>query len=178
MKNIRKFFLNAIILCAVSLLMRTVGVSFNVYVSNKAGSEAMGLYSLLSGVYGFAVTFASSGINLATMRLVASALGKSDKTEASAALKRCVLYSLFFSSIATLSLFFGAKHIGIKFLGDGRTVLSLKVLSFTLIPISLSSAYNGYLTLFKIIFIRNKFCKNPTFFKYSCYIFPSVFVLH
>lgn len=152
MKNIRKFFLNAIILCAVSLLMRTVGVSFNVYVSNKAGAESMGLYSLLSGVYGFAVTFASSGINLATMRLVSSALGKNDKAEASAALTRCVLYSLFFSSIATVALFCGAKHIGIKFLGDGRTVLSLKILAITLIPISLSSAFNGYFTAVRRVY--------------------------
>ena len=78
MKNIRKFLLNAVMLCAVSMLMRTVGVAFNVYVSNRAGAESMGLYSLLSGVYGFALTFATSGVNLATMRLVASALGKNE----------------------------------------------------------------------------------------------------
>ena len=146
MKNIRKFFLNAIILCTVSILMRTVGVSFNVYVSNRAGAEAMGLYSLLSGIYGFAVTFATSGINLATMRLVARALGKNDGTEATAALKRCVLYALFFSSVATLCLFFGAKFIGIKLLGDTRTVLSLRMLAISLVPIALSSVFNGYFT--------------------------------
>ena len=152
MKNIRKFLFNAIILCAVSLLMRTVGVSFNVYVSNKAGAESMGLYSLLSGVYGFAVTFATSGINLATMRLVAGALGKGEQGEASAALKRCVLYCLFFSSVATLGLFFGARFIGTRLLGDGRTVLSLKILSLTLIPISLSSAFNGYFTAVRRVY--------------------------
>lgn len=132
--------------------MRTVGVSFNVYVSNKAGAESMGLYSLLSGVYGFAVTFATSGINLATMRLVAGALGRNDKAEASAALRRCVLYCLFFSSIATAFLFFGAKFIGCRLLGDGRTVLSLKILAVTLIPISLSSAFNGYFTAVRRVY--------------------------
>jgi len=152
MKSIRKFFLNAIILCAVSLIMRTVGVSFNVYVSNKAGAESMGLYSLLSGVYGFAVTFATSGINLATMRLVAGALGKNDKSEALAALRRCVAYCLFFASVATVFLFFGAKIIGYTLLGDSRTVLSLRILSITLIPISLSSAFNGYFTAVRRVY--------------------------
>ena len=152
MKNIRKFFLNAVILCTVSILMRTVGVVFNVYVSNRTGAESMGLYSLLSGVYGFALTFATSGINLAAMRLVASALGKNDTSEASAAIKRCVLYCLFFSSIATATLFFGAKFIGVKLLGDGRTVLSLKILALTLIPISLSSAFNGYFTAVRRVY--------------------------
>ena len=152
MKNIRKFFLNAIILCAVSLIMRTVGVSFNVYVSNRAGAESMGLYSLLSGVYGFALTFATSGINLATMRLVAGALGRDDKCEASAALRRCFLYCLFFSSIATAVLFSGARFIGTRLLGDSRTVLSLKILAITLIPISLSSAFNGYFTAVRRVY--------------------------
>lgn len=152
MKNIRKFFLNAIILCAVSLLMRTIGVSFNVYVSNRAGAEAMGLYSLLSGIYGFAMTFATSGINLATMRLVAQALGKDDSAEASAAIRRCVLYCLFFSVIATLWLYLGAEFIGTRLLKDGRTVLSLKLLSISLVPISLSSAFNGYFTAVRRVY--------------------------
>ena len=132
--------------------MRTVGVSFNVYVSNKAGAEAMGLYSLLSGIYGFAVTFATSGINLATMRLVAGALGKNDKSQVTAAMKRCILYCLFFSFIATAFLLFGAKQIGTRIIGDSRTVLPLKILSFTLIPISLSSAFNGYFTAVRRVY--------------------------
>lgn len=152
MKNIKKFFFNAIILCAVSMFMRTVGVSFNVYISNQAGAESMGLYSLLSGVYGFALTFATSGINFATMRIVASALGKDNKSEAIAGLKRCILYCFFFSSIATVFLFCGAKYIGIKILKDNRTVLSLKILSLTLIPLSLSSAFNGYFTAVRRVY--------------------------
>ena len=71
MKTKRQYFLNALLLTAVTLLMRTVSVSFNVYVSNRVGAEAMGLISLISGVYGFAVTLATSGIHLATVRTVA-----------------------------------------------------------------------------------------------------------
>ena len=78
MKNIRRFLLNALLLCGVSLLMRTVSVSFNVYVSNKAGAEAMGLYSLLSGVYGFALTLATSGIHITVVRMISDALGRED----------------------------------------------------------------------------------------------------
>ena len=152
MKNIKKYLLNGIILCLVSFLMRTVGVSFNVYVSNRAGAEAMGLYALLSGIYGFAITFATSGINLATMRLVSGALGKGDKKEASAALRRCITYSLIFSAVATLWLFIFAEFIGIRMLKDERTVLSLRILSLTLIPISLSSTFNGYFTAVRRVY--------------------------
>lgn len=146
MKHIRKFLLNALLLCGVSLLMRTVSVAFNAYVSNTAGAEAMGLYSLLSGVYGFALTFATSGINITTVRMVTDALGKNDHARANESLKKCVCYSLFFSGLASILLFLGAEFIGVRLLCDTRTVRSLRLLSFSLIPISLSSVFNGYFT--------------------------------
>ena len=52
----RSFFLNFLSITASALIIRGVGVAFNVYVSNKAGAEAMGLYSLLGGIYAFALT--------------------------------------------------------------------------------------------------------------------------
>lgn len=149
MKNIRKFLLNALILFGVSLIMRTVSVGFNVYVSNTAGAEAMGLYSLLSGVYGFALTFATSGIQITTVRMVSGALGNNDRPRARSAIYRCLSYSLIFSSLATTLLFCGADVIGRTLLGDSRTVRSLRLLSFTLIPISLTSVFNGYFTAVK-----------------------------
>ena len=42
------------------ILMRTVGVSFSVYVSNKIGAAGMGLYELIMSVYGLSVTLACS----------------------------------------------------------------------------------------------------------------------
>lgn len=152
MKKSQKFIINALTMTAVALLMRSVGVAFNVYVSNKIGAEAMGLYSLIGGVYGFAITFACSGINLGTMRLVSDALGKDDEALVRASMKRCLAYCLFFASIASVSLFFGAEAIGTRLLGDVRTVKSLRVLAVTLIPISLCSALNGYFTAVRRVY--------------------------
>lgn len=146
MKNLRKFVLSALLLCGVSFLMKTVGVSFNVYVSNRAGAEAMGLYSLLSGVYGFALTFATSGISLATMRLVAEALGIGDTVRVKKALRCCVIYSLSFGGAATLLLFFLAEPISSHLLDDMRTLIPIRILALSLLPISLSSVFNGYFT--------------------------------
>ncbi len=146
MKNLRKFILSALLLCAVSFLMKTVGVGFNVYVSNQAGAEAMGLYSLLSGVYGFALTFATSGISLATTRLVAEAIGVNDSARARKSLKCCLIYSLSFGGVATCLLFFLAEPIATHLLKDMRTCFPIRILSLSLLPISLSSVCNGYFT--------------------------------
>ena len=151
MDRLKKFFLNGILMTLVALLVRYVSVGFNVYLSNKIGTVAMGLFTLISSVYGFALTLATSGISLATTRLVSEALGigtlKKDistKATVSAIMKKSIFFSLSISSFAAILLFLLSEPIGIKLLGDARTVSSLKILAFSLPPIALSSSLGGY----------------------------------
>ena len=161
--RLRRFVFNGILMSAVSLLMRLVAVAFNVYVSNKIGAVAMGLFSLIVTVYGFGITFATSGINLATTRLVAEAIGdtgnnstkgipESRISKVNCVLKRCIIYSLVFSSIATVVLYLLAENIGIGILRDARTVRSLRLLAITLIPISVSSTLCGYFSAVRQVY--------------------------
>ena len=154
----RRFAVNALLLIAVNLFMRTVGVAFNVYLSRRAGGEVMGLYSLLFGAYGLALTLGCAGIGLGTTRMVADVMGQfcppSDGTPPDpacrlairAALRRCLVYSAICGTGAGLLLFLGAPVIGESWLGDARTVLSLRVLALTLPAVSVSSALGGYFT--------------------------------
>ncbi len=148
----RRFAFNALLLIAVNLFMRTVGVSFNVYLSNRAGGEVMGLFSLLSGVYAFAMTLGCGGINLGTTRMVADTLGQYGEAtpachrEIRRCLRRCLLYSLCFGTVACLLLLILAPTVGRDWLGDGRTVSSLRILALTLPPIAVSSCLSGYFT--------------------------------
>ena len=137
---------------AVALILRTVGVSFNVYVSNKIGAEALGLYTLLSSVYSFALTLACSGINLTATRMVSDALGENDATKLRRSMARCTAYSLFFGILASVLLFSLAQPIGLYALKDARTVRSLRILSLTLPLISLSSCFNGYFTAVRRVY--------------------------
>lgn len=148
----RRFAFNALLLIAVNLFMRTVGVSFNVYLSNRAGGEVMGLFSLLTGVYTFAMTLGCGGINLGTTRMVADTLGEYGEDSPTAhreirrCLVRCLLYSLCFGVAAGGLLLVFAPTVGRDWLGDARTVTSLKVLALTLPPIAVSSCLSGYFT--------------------------------
>ena len=115
MNRLRRFMLNGILMAGVTLAMRFVAVALNVYVSNSIGAVAMGLFTLITTVYGFGITFATSGINLATTRLIAEAIGDTANTHSSsvpeecrktvrAILLRCILYALFFGGLATVIL--------------------------------------------------------------------------
>ena len=163
MNRLRRFIMNGALMAAVTLLIRTVSMAFNVYISNRIGAVSMGLFSLISTVYGFGITFATSGINLATTRIVAEALGDTSESnekgvpeekrnEVKKILLRCVLYALFFSGIATVVLFLFSSKIGVVVLRDERTVLPLKVLSLTFVPISVSSVLGGYFSAVRHVY--------------------------
>ncbi len=148
MRDVKRYFLNAILLSLSALVMRSVGVAFNVYVTGKVGAEGMGILSLVGSAYGFAVTFATSGISLAVTRLCAETVIVAPEAVAAKRRRRiitaAVLYSLIFGGVAGAVLYFGADYIGVRLLGDARTVTSLQVWAVTLAPTALCSALSGY----------------------------------
>jgi len=138
----RTFIYNSLLLTLSAVLMRAVGVAYNVYISNRVGAEVMGLYSLVTNVWGFALTLATSGINLAATRCVAEA-GK-NKSEIRAAMRKCIVYSLTFGLSAAFLLFILAKPISTLWLSDQRAITPLRIMSLSLPVISISSALSGY----------------------------------
>ena len=144
MNRLKRFAANAAIMGGVSIFMRIISVSFNAYAAGAVGAQGIGVYSLIMSAYVFAVTVATSGINLAVTRLVSEELGKGNNKAAVAAMRKCVCYSLIFGSAAALGLFFLAPYVGTHLLGDDRTVLSLRALSVSLPFIALSNVLAGY----------------------------------
>ena len=142
--NRKRFFKNGLMLTAVGLAMRSVGMLFNSYITKTIGAEGIGIYTLIMTVYAFAVTFATSGINLTVTRLVASAIGEGRESSVRRILRHAVLYSLIFSTVASVALFLLAPYFGKHVLADLRTVLPLRVLALSLIPLALSSVFSGY----------------------------------
>ncbi len=131
-------------LTAVALAMRTVAMLFGAFVSRTVGAEGTGLYTVIMTVYSFALTFATSGISLTVTRLVASTIGEGRGDRVERVVRSALLYSLGFGVFATFLLFFGANFIGKFILNDTRTVISLKLLAFSLVPVSFGSVISGY----------------------------------
>ncbi len=143
--NARKRFLyNGALLCIVGLAIKTVGIAFSAFIGRAVGSEALGLFTLIGSLYSFAVTFASAGMSLTVTRLVAGAVGEGKRCEISRIMRHATLYSLIFSCTAALVLFLGAPYFAHALLSDKRAVKSLRILSFSLVPIALTSVMSGY----------------------------------
>ncbi|MBQ8689634.1 MAG: oligosaccharide flippase family protein [Clostridia bacterium] len=142
--NRKRFFYNGILLTAVALAVRSVGMLFNSYITRTVGAEGIGLFTLIMTVYSFAVTFATSGISLTVTRLVAGAVGEGDGKGVRRIMRHAITYALIFSITASVVLLVFAEYFGIRVLGDGRTILPLRILAVSLVPIALSTVFSGY----------------------------------
>ncbi len=140
------FIKSVLLLSATGLVLRSVSVYFNIYLSQKLGSEGMGLYTLICSVYSFAITFATSAVNLASTRLVSEALGRDDHKAVRSCMLKCICYSLFFGISAFLLLNLSAPIIALKVLKDARTLRSLRAFALSLPCMALSSCFSGYFT--------------------------------
>ena len=65
LRKTKIFFMNGIILTITAFVMKSIGMIFNLHVSNKIGAEAVGIFSLVMSVYLFAITLATSGLSIA-----------------------------------------------------------------------------------------------------------------
>ena len=143
---LRRFLMNGLIMSLTSVLLRGFGVGFNAFVAGRLGADGMGLFTLIMSVYGLSVTVASSGVNLASTRMCAEALGRGDGCEVRSALKRCLIYALICGTGACLLFLIGADYISSVWLGDERCRESLRLLAVSLPFIAASNVLHGYFT--------------------------------
>lgn len=138
------FLKNAAILTVTSLILRTVGIFFRIYLSNQIGAEGMGLYQLIVSIYVLGSTFATSGISTAVTRLVADDLACGTAASVRRVLKRSVLLSLLLGMVSTAAIYSGAELISVYWIKDARATTALRVLAFSLPSMGVSSCLRGY----------------------------------
>ena len=138
----RKFIYNGIVLTLLGFAIRGVALFLGAYVASLIGAEGVGLQGLIATVYSFAVTFATSGVSLSVTRLVAASIGAGEGSKY--ILKGAFIYAFCFGLVASAVLFIFADFIGMVILADMRVASSLRILSLSLLPISLSAVISGY----------------------------------
>ena len=146
MNRLKQFFLNAIILTLTAILIRTIGMYFNVFLSQKIGTEGIGLFQLIMSVYLFATTIANSGIYLAATRIVAEELACNSETGAKIAIHKCLIYSLIFGLIASCLLVLFAPFLSQTALHGKISNTPLYIIAISLPFVSMGTSINGYFT--------------------------------
>lgn len=144
MRRIKVFLFNGILLTVTALIMQTIAMFFNVYISNKIGTEAIGIYGLIMSVYMLFITIANSGIHLATVRIVSEQAAFGMDAGIKKAMKKCLFYSLFMGCLAFFLLFSFSDVISCYWLHNKISGFPIKILAISLPFLALSSCINGY----------------------------------
>ena len=146
LKKKQLFILNTIILTITSFFLRGIGMSFNVYVTNKIGATSMGVYQLIISLYAFFITLSNFGISFATTRIVAENISKGNKKCATLAVRLCLLFSLITSIISVVFIFIFGKILSNIILHDEIYRYPIYILAITLPFVSIAATINGYFT--------------------------------
>ncbi len=144
MSRIKRFVINGIMVSITALIINTISMSFNIYVSNRVGTEAIGVFSLVMSVYALAITISSSGVNLATMKIISEKLAKDANCDLKRISKQCLKFSLFLGVSASVIFIALARIIATKWLHNKVSPTTIYFIAIALPFISMSSSINGY----------------------------------
>lgn len=144
LRKTKIFFINGIILTLTSLVMKSIGMVFSLYVSNKIGSEAIGIFSLVMSVYMFLVVIATSGLSIACTCIVSEQFAKENFLDGLKAVKSCILFGLLLGIGTSFIVLIFANAISKIWLKSMISSIPLYIISIGLPFISISSVINGY----------------------------------
>lgn len=140
------FLINGTILTITSLLMKFATLAFNVYISNKIGAEAIGVFSLVMAVYYFFITVANSGLNIAVTVIVSEKFALNKNIQAIKAIRTCIFFSLLVGIIAGSILLLFSNFIISQCLHNMVSIRPLFLISIGLPFIAMSSCIISYFT--------------------------------
>lgn len=144
MRKTKLFLINGIILTITALSMRGIGLIFNIYVANKVGSEAIGVFSLIMSVYSFAITVATSGIGIACTCIVSEEFAKENYLKGIKAVKTSILFAILLGAFSSILVIIFAPIISTTWLKNMVSEIPLYLISLGLPLISVSSVIGGY----------------------------------
>lgn len=144
MNKTKIFFINGFVLTFTSLIMKSIGMIFNLYVSNKIGSEAIGVFSLVMSIYMFAITLATSGLSSACTYIVSEQFAKGNFFDGLKSVKSCLVFSLLLGLGSSFIILLYSNIICQNWLKSMVSCVPLYLVSIGLPFISISSVINGY----------------------------------
>ena len=138
-----RLLLNAGILTISAFLSRFITMAFQAWIASRIGASGIGLFQLTGSVTAFFSVISISGIRFTASRLVAEENAKQHSI--SSVMRRCAVYAAVFGLCSGAALYLNAQALGFLWIGDARTVLSLKIAAAAMPFVAFSAVFSGYL---------------------------------
>lgn len=152
LKKPSRFVFDAFVLTVSGILARVIAVSFNVYVSKRITTEAMGVYQMLMSIYLFGINIAVAGMGLTTIKLVSKEEALGNKGKVSLIMKKIIRYTVTMGNIAMVLLMLTSSFLVEHVLNNLVTERVIYILAVSLPFLSVSYSLNGYFTAERKVF--------------------------
>lgn len=146
MKKKESFKKGIISLLFSQILIKTMGLAYKLYLTNREnfGDKGNAIYSSGFQIYALLLCVSSIGVPNAIAKLVSERLAIGDTRGAHKVFKIAFYTFAFIGLIGTLFLFFGAKVIAIKVLQIPEAEYCLIALSPSIFFVAITSVFRGY----------------------------------
>ncbi|MCI9063830.1 MAG: oligosaccharide flippase family protein [Clostridia bacterium] len=146
MKRFRVFIFNSLLMVIGSLILQVIRLCFNIYISNRISTEALGVFQLIMATYMFGITLAASGINIASTRIISEEMAFGNDYGVRKSSRKTIKIAIILSVIASLIFYLNSDFI-VHFCFEDKVSCNIVYLICLALPlISISSAITGYFT--------------------------------
>ena len=152
------FIINSGILIISSLVIKILASSFEIYIANLIGAEAVGVFSIIMSIYAFGITLATSGIHLATTKVLSEELEIGNSKNIRKILIRSISYSLVLGSITFILAVLFAPYICDVCLKGKVNYITIYLLALSFPFVSITSGINGYFMAVRKV-VKNSICQ-------------------
>ena len=144
LRKIKIFFINGIILTITAIVMRCIGLVFNIAISNKIGLESVGIFSLVMSIYLFFVTLANSGLSMAVTYTLSEKFAENNNKLALKAIRTSILFALILGVSSGIFIIILSPYLTTIFLYNAISSNTFYLIAIGLPFIAMSSCINGY----------------------------------
>ena len=133
------------------MAVQFIELYLGILYSQKLGASGIGLFQIMMSIYGLATALGVGGYSVAVTRLVSKNTELYGGKSAAFSVKKALVCSFFTAMVVALLLNLGAEYIAVNYIKSTKMILPLKILSFTLLPMSASVCFSSYyITMGKI----------------------------
>lgn len=139
-----------LILTISSIVCRSLGFLYRIFLSNLIGAKGMGIFHLIFPVLSFCIALSCGGIQIAVSRFVAES---KNKAQCFLVLISSIIMSLFLSSLTCVCLYYFAEPVSVYIIKNSYCTMLLKYASITIPMAAIHSCITGYYLGLKKTFV-------------------------
>ena len=140
----QSFLKGAFTLLSAGLIVKIMGFAYQMAIVRLAGTEAIGIYNMVSPFYSMAMILTCTGIPAAIIRFIPEHRDLDPAKDSRSLLRMAAAILVFTSSVTTVILLLVSPSLLRRFALDERTIAPFLILLPTLLMIAVSSSIRSF----------------------------------